>query len=96
MDFKIGGIGEAEMSQPKRKRVPKFFTWTLKISVHRSWVADGFDFADNDEAHDRVAQLLPHAYGHEFKARVLKQPDRNLVAREQGYKNAVEMKKAAR
>lgn len=71
-------------TKTKKKRIPNFFTWTVKLQVHRSWVADGFDL-DDDRALSMLNDTLPYAYGHEIKARVLTKPDKSLIRREQGY-----------
>jgi hypothetical protein len=43
----------------------------------------------NDErAHSMLAKALPYAYNHELKARVLRAPSADRIARQQGYKSA--------
>jgi hypothetical protein len=72
----------------RQKRIPEFFTWTVKLSVHKSWVADGFNL-DDDRAHDMLANDLQSARGHELKAQVIATPDPEQIAKVQGYENAV-------
>lgn len=63
---------------------PDFFYWTVRIGVHKSWVADGFDLTQ-DEAHERLRAVLPHCHGSEFSAEVLASPLAETILREQGY-----------
>lgn len=58
--------------------------WTVEFSVDSSWVADGFDLTD-ERAKEMLASDLGYAYGHELKARVLKYPSAERIARLQGY-----------
>lgn len=67
----------------------KWFTWTAEFTVDKLWVADGFDLTD-ERAKQMLADDLSSAYGHEIKARVLKAPDADLVARTQGYASAAD------
>lgn len=65
-------------------------TWEikLKLSVADSWVADGFDAAERlEQIEDLLAELLPYAYGHEFKvkATVTKKPPIEKVKELQGF-----------
>jgi hypothetical protein len=61
-----------------------FFTWTVEMSVHKTWVEGGFDLT-NDRAHAMLAHELSHAYGHELKARVISAPDKKVIRKAQGY-----------
>jgi hypothetical protein len=63
------------------------FKWVVEIEVDPSWVADGFDMND-ERAHSMLAKALPYAYNHELKARVLRAPSADRIARQQGYKSA--------
>lgn len=65
-----------------------WYTWTLELKVSETWVEDGFQFADSEEAQERFAALLPYAHSHEFAARVLSAPKDSDVAKAQGYKSA--------
>lgn len=60
-----------------------FYTWTIEVKVHETWVQDGFEFT-SDNAHDMIARLLPYACGHEFKARVLSAPPTEAIKKAQG------------
>jgi hypothetical protein len=70
----------------KRGRLRKWFTWTLELKVDRSWVADGFDIKTAEQAHEHFAHILPHAFGDEFKARVVSRPPRTEIRKAQGYR----------
>ncbi len=70
----------------------KFYKWTVEFEVNAVWVADGFDLTD-DRAHAMLADHLSHAHGSELKARVIKAPDPDKVAREQGYTGADDPRK---
>lgn len=61
-------------------------TWTVKLSVDSSWVADGFDLTD-ERAKSMLARDLGYAYGHELKAKVTAYPPAERVARLQGYRS---------
>lgn len=69
--------------------MPRKYKWVVEIEVADTWVADGFDL-DDDRAHKMLAEHLPYAYGHELKARVLKAPDPDAIAKEQGYSCAAQ------
>lgn len=60
------------------------YTWWLSVSVDAQWVADGIDFTDS-----RVSDIFLATYGHlrsdELTAHVLRRPDDEAVAKEQGY-----------
>lgn len=67
----------------------KFFTWTVELQVHESWVADGFDLTD-DRAHDMLAANVHgdnYLYGtyNDLKAKVLKSPSVKSIRKVQGY-----------
>jgi len=67
-----------------RKENHMGYKWTVEIEVDPIWVADGFNLTD-ERAHDMVAEALPWAQGHEFKARVLQRPTPERILKEQGY-----------
>jgi hypothetical protein len=72
----------------------KFFKWTVEFEVHADWVADGFVMTD-----DRALEMLASDLGWanmstELRARVIKHPNLDSVAREQGYKDAKHMLRA--
>ncbi len=68
----------------KKGRPRKWFTWTLELKVDRSWVADGFDIRTAEQAHERLAAVLPFALNSEFRARILSRPPRREVSKAQG------------
>jgi len=71
----------------------KFFKWTVEFSVAETWVEDGFD-PDDEDALNMLAHRLPYAnIGQELRAKVIKRPERNAVARMQGFKSAADRKK---
>lgn len=58
----------------------KKFSWTVVIEVDETLVADGFDLTD-DRAQDMIQRALPHAYGYEVSARVIKAPKKEDIIR---------------
>jgi hypothetical protein len=60
------------------------FIWTVEFEVSENWVADGFDMTD-ERAFDMLQNDLTYAYPHELKARVVKRPNENAIAKVQGY-----------
>lgn len=72
----------------------KSFKWTVEFEVDECWVADGFDL-DNDRALEMLANDLGWAnINTELKARVIKAPKADLIAKTQGYRDAAHMKEA--
>ncbi len=65
------------------------FVWTVQITVHPTWVADGFDLTD-ERADGMLAATLPWANGSEFAAKVLSAPDADEIAMEQGYRDGTD------
>lgn len=69
------------------------FTWTIKFTVHPTWVADGFDLTD-ERALDMLSHDLSYAnIGEELDAKVIEAPDADEIAMEQGYESAEHMRK---
>lgn len=64
----------------------KTFKWVVEFEVTENWVEDGFDI-DQERATDIIGNALPHAYGSEYKATVLKAPDAKLIRKTQGFKD---------
>ena len=60
------------------------FTWVVRFSVSKKWVADGFDLND-EKAKGLLANRLMYAYGHEYSAKVLKHPEKKRIRKAQGY-----------
>lgn len=67
-------------------------TWKIEITlkVDETWVEDGFDASERlEEIQDKLADLLPYAYGHEFQiiAKIKSAPDKKAIRELQGYSN---------
>lgn len=60
-----------------------FYRWVVEIEVHETWVEDGFELTPGN-VHERMRNLVPHAYGHEVRARVLEAPPQAAVRKAQG------------
>lgn len=65
----------------------KWFTWKLEITIHKTWVEDGFDVQDDDVVQDMLMKMLPYATSAEVKGKVLERPEDAAVAECQGYKS---------
>jgi hypothetical protein len=70
------------------------FKWTVEFEVDECWVADGFELTD-----ERALAMLSQDLGFanistELGAKVIKSPDRNKIAKCQGYRDAKHMDKA--
>lgn len=61
-----------------------FYEWTVKFRVSATWIADGFDL-DDERALRMLQGDLAYAYGRELDAKVIKAPDPQHIAWEQGY-----------
>jgi len=61
----------------------KTFKWVVEFEVTENWVADGFNI-DKDRALDMLEEALPHAYGYELAAKVIKSPEAKLIKKVQG------------
>ena len=64
----------------------RFLSWTVKFSVDKLWVEDGFDLTD-ERAHEMIWRDLQWATGDELKAKVIEAPDSKLIRKIQGYKD---------
>ena len=63
----------------------KFYTWTVELSVSATWVADGFDFEDDDAVAALLLEgRLSHCRSDEVRGRVIKAPPEAEIAYEQG------------
>ncbi len=69
---------------------PKKFKWTIELEVAECWVADGFNPTD-EMFTECLLGWLGWATESEVKARIVKKPDQEKVARMQGYENAAHM-----
>lgn len=65
--------------------MPNFFKWTIEIEVHKTWVEDGWTL-DNEKAKEMVGSQLRYAYGHEYRAKVIKAPSKKSILKTQGGK----------
>ena len=61
----------------------KYQTWVIELKVANCWVEDGFEFT-NENIVDKLQTLLPYAYSHEVKGKILKSPDKKTIAKLQG------------
>lgn len=62
----------------------KTFKWTVEFTVDKTWVEDGFEMTD-ERAHAMIQEVLPYAYPSETKAKVIKAPSEEAIARAQRY-----------
>ena len=67
--------------------------WTIEISVDTTWVADGFDFT-KERAENMILNDLLWAYSHEVKAKIIKAPAPEKIAKIQGYSSVADMMKS--
>ena len=63
----------------------KFYKWTIELEVADTWVADGFDLADDDVADLLLRGPLSNAVEGEVRGRVVRAPSPAAIRREQGY-----------
>lgn len=75
----------------KAPRGKQWFTWTVQLSVHKTWVEDGFDLTDA-RALRMLEQDLDFANESELHARVVKAPNADRIAKEMGYADAEDRK----
>lgn len=84
--------GKKHTTQAHEPDPDTFYEWTVKFRVNATWVADGFNL-DDDRARSMLEGDLDYAYGWELDAKVVKAPDPQHIAWEQGYDRADETKK---
>lgn len=71
------------MATNKPRRMPHgFYTWTVKVSIHPTWVADGFDLTE-ERLRDILANALGWARETELDGAVVKAPDPDQIRAEQ-------------
>lgn len=70
-----------------------FYTWVLRVGIHKTWVEDGADFTD-DRVHAMLANTFVYAHGGELKGTVLARPRDTDVAAMMGYKTADEYRQS--
>jgi hypothetical protein len=61
----------------------KSFKWVVEFEVTQNWVEDGFNITE-DRANDMLANALPYAYGSEYKVKIIKSPNAELISKIQG------------
>ncbi len=66
-----------------------FYYWTLRVGIHKTWVADGVDFTDR-KVHDMLTHVFRYATGDVLRGKVLAQPSSKAVATEMGYDSEAE------
>lgn len=59
-------------------------TWTVKISVHKVWVIDGFNL-DKERLHSMVAKSLGYATNDEIEVEIVEAPKEQEIKILQGY-----------
>lgn len=72
-----------------------FYTWDLKIkiSVHKDWVADGFNLNDEQTQEfilNALSERLPYANMEtelDVETKIIKSPDPKKISKEQGFEN---------
>lgn len=55
--------------------------WTVRIGVHGSWVADGFNLTAEDLKQAILSHMLGYAYEDEVEVEVLYAPDPEFIER---------------
>lgn len=66
----------------------KKLKWTVQFEIDECWVEDGFNLTD-DRALDMLSNDLRHAHiDSELRAKVIKAPAPERIAKLQGYKDA--------
>ena len=69
----------------------KFYEWTVKIRVNAVWVADGFNLTE-DRLNSILGEHLDYARSTEYEGEIVKAPNADAIAREQGYTSAKDPK----
>jgi hypothetical protein len=66
--------------------MPKFYKWTVTLEVAAEWVADGFDFEDDDAVAAMLLNgRLSHCRSDEVRGKIITRPDPKAIRKEQGY-----------
>ena len=55
-------------------------TWTVEISIDRSWIADGFNLVE-EKLQEEVNDLLPYATPEECQVKIIKAPNPEVIKR---------------
>lgn len=56
-----------------------FLTWNIEISVHKEWVADGFNLEDSEDIIDMLQHRLPYAFKSELNGKIIKAPPKGKI-----------------
>ena len=64
-----------------------FQKYIVELSISDTWVEDGFDIRTRDDVKDLLQRLLPYAYGHEVKGRVIHAPSLKTIKKLWLYEN---------
>lgn len=59
--------------------------YIIEISIADTWIEDGFNISTNQDVKDLLRQLLPYAYDHEVRGKVIHKPDTKVIKHLQGY-----------
>ena len=63
-----------------------FQKYIVELNISDTWIEDGFDIRSRDDVKDLLQRLLPFAYGHEVKGRVIHAPRLKTIKKLQGVK----------
>jgi hypothetical protein len=61
-----------------------FQKYIVELSIANTWIEDGFDIRSREDVKDLLQRLLPYAYGHEVKGRVIHAPSLKTIKKLQG------------
>lgn len=86
---------ERKIARLERQLAPRrgadWFSWVVRLDVHKTWVEDGFELTE-PRARDMLAGTLSYADGSELGAKLIRSPDADRVAKMMGYDNAKDRK----
>lgn len=63
-----------------------FQKYIVELSIADTWIEDGFDIRSSQDIKDILQRVLPFAYGHEVKGRVIHAPSLKTIKKLQGVK----------
>ena len=69
-----------------RRKVMAFQKYIVELSIADTWIEDGFDIRSSQDIKDILQRVLPFAYGHEVKGRVIHAPSLKTIKKLQGVK----------
>lgn len=73
-----------------------WYVWTIELRVSETWVEDGWELHDHEQAKERVANMIPFAHNYEFDVKVVGKPKDRDVATAQGFKTVKAYKESNR